>query len=343
MSDTTANLEMPYILPSQAQKHVTHNEALQRLDAVTQLVITDRRSAPPASPAEGSCYAVAASPTGEWSGKAGAIAMRQDGAWLFITPRRGWFAFFLDTQDLQVHTGSAGHGMMPCPVSSGWASMRRRRAGTAWSLPGEASLLTHDGHGHRLTLNKAAPGETASLLFQSNWSGRAELGLAGTDEFGVKISPNGSDWLTALSIGAGGQVRTPLRPYARATRAGGSQSPVSNSLIGFSSLTLANGGVSLGTALPGGGQPLVVPVAGLYLVLLKVEADPAGAFAAAVQVNGTTTIASIRSADGGPPLQSYSASSLALLQAGDSLAIRHTGIATIDNGPDKTELAVVML
>lgn len=343
MSDTTANLEMPYILPSQAQKHVTHNEALQRLDAVTQLVITDRRSAPPASPAEGSCYAVAASPTGEWSGKAGAIAMRQDGAWLFITPRRGWFAFFLDTQDLQVHTGSAWARYDALSGIERLGINATASGGNRLVVAGEASLLTHDGHGHRLTLNKAAPGETASLLFQSNWSGRAELGLAGTDEFGVKISPNGSDWLTALSICAGGRVRTPLRPYARATRAGGSQSPVNNSLIGFSSLTLANGGVSLGTALPGGGQPLVVPVAGLYLVLLKVEADPAGAFAAAVQVNGTTTIASIRSADGGPPLQSYSASSLALLQAGDSLAIRHTGIATIDNGPDKTELAVVML
>ena len=34
MSDATINLEMPYILPSQAQKHVTHNEALQRLAAL---------------------------------------------------------------------------------------------------------------------------------------------------------------------------------------------------------------------------------------------------------------------------------------------------------------------
>lgn len=40
MSETPANLDLPYILPSQAQKHVTHNEALQRLDAVTQLTVT---------------------------------------------------------------------------------------------------------------------------------------------------------------------------------------------------------------------------------------------------------------------------------------------------------------
>ena len=36
MPDTTPNLALPFILPAQAQKHVTHNEALQRLDAERQ-------------------------------------------------------------------------------------------------------------------------------------------------------------------------------------------------------------------------------------------------------------------------------------------------------------------
>ena len=31
MPDITPNLALPFILPSQAQKHVTHNEALQQL------------------------------------------------------------------------------------------------------------------------------------------------------------------------------------------------------------------------------------------------------------------------------------------------------------------------
>ena len=34
MTDTSSNLKLPFILPSQAQKHVTHNEALQILDAL---------------------------------------------------------------------------------------------------------------------------------------------------------------------------------------------------------------------------------------------------------------------------------------------------------------------
>ena len=32
MSDTTTHLGLPYLLAAQAQKHVTHNEALRLLD-----------------------------------------------------------------------------------------------------------------------------------------------------------------------------------------------------------------------------------------------------------------------------------------------------------------------
>ena len=39
MPDTSPNLVLPYLMPSQAQKHVTHNEALQLLDAVVQLTV----------------------------------------------------------------------------------------------------------------------------------------------------------------------------------------------------------------------------------------------------------------------------------------------------------------
>ena len=35
MSDATTHLLLPYILAAQAQKHVTHNEALRILDGVT--------------------------------------------------------------------------------------------------------------------------------------------------------------------------------------------------------------------------------------------------------------------------------------------------------------------
>ena len=41
MSDATTNLLLPYILAAQAQKHVTHNEALRLLDGLVQLSVLD--------------------------------------------------------------------------------------------------------------------------------------------------------------------------------------------------------------------------------------------------------------------------------------------------------------
>jgi len=68
--DQTPNLRLPYIAPSQAQKHVTHNEAIRALDALVQLsVISSTDQVPPAEPAEGDRYIVPSAGTGEWSGK----------------------------------------------------------------------------------------------------------------------------------------------------------------------------------------------------------------------------------------------------------------------------------
>ena len=80
-----------------------------------------------------------------------------------------------------------------------------------------ATLLTHDGAGHQLKVNKAAAGDTASLLFQTGWSGRAEMGLAGNDDFSVKVSADGSAWTTAMQIaGATGNVGIGTTPSSAA-------------------------------------------------------------------------------------------------------------------------------
>jgi hypothetical protein len=59
MTDT-ANLGLPLIDGSQAQKHVTHNEALRILDDVIQISVTDATlTGPPSSPADGERHIVA--------------------------------------------------------------------------------------------------------------------------------------------------------------------------------------------------------------------------------------------------------------------------------------------
>lgn len=90
MSDISTTLSLPYLMPAQAQQHVTHNDALDRLDTVVQLVVqTFNATTPPASPNEGDCYALGQNPNGEWTGNAGMIATFQHGGWVYIGPQNG--------------------------------------------------------------------------------------------------------------------------------------------------------------------------------------------------------------------------------------------------------------
>jgi hypothetical protein len=117
--DATSNLSLPFIIAAQAQKHVTHNEALRALDAVVQLSVLDKDlAAPPGSPAEGTRYIVGPGPTGAWAGRAGGIAAFQDGAWAFYEPQVGWRAWVADEDRLYVWSGSAW-GLLPLACADG--------------------------------------------------------------------------------------------------------------------------------------------------------------------------------------------------------------------------------
>lgn len=233
MSDATQNLGLPLIAANQAQKHVTHNEALTLLDALVQLACRDKDlAAPPASPAEGDRYLVAAAnPTGAWAGLSGQIACFRDGVWVGLAPRPGWFAFVADEAELYTFTGSA------------WTSFRatltilqnlaRLGVGTAadavnrLAVKSEAALFSWDdatpGSGSvRLTLNKQAGPRDAGLVFQTGFSSRALFGTLGADDLALKVSPDGATFSTPLTASAAtgrltlGRVNGPLEVSANA-------------------------------------------------------------------------------------------------------------------------------
>src|SRR4029078_12516528 len=86
----TPRLGLPAIEAAQAQKHVTHNEALILLDALTQLAVESRAlTTPPGTPADGASYIPAANATGAWAGWSGQIALFSGGGWLRIIPVSG--------------------------------------------------------------------------------------------------------------------------------------------------------------------------------------------------------------------------------------------------------------
>ena len=260
-----------------------------------------------------------------------------------MRPKDGWRGWFLAEDKMKVHDGSAWAVYDAIGTPSFLGINTTADSTNRLAVSATATLLTHDGNGHQVKVNKATAGDTASLLFQTGWSGRAEMGLTGSDDFAIKVSPDGSAWSSALSITGQGQVRMPQRPLVRATRGGGVLTPSSGSQTGFSALSISQGGFSLGAAVVGGGNRLIVPVTAPYLVCLGVEANPAGAFSVAVKVNGTMTIASINDNDAASTSYGNCAIGMTFLNAGDWLVLEHTGSTPLDFGYDKTELTVVML
>ncbi|WFE73681.1 DUF2793 domain-containing protein [Roseinatronobacter sp. S2] len=212
LPEISARLAMPYIQPAQAQKHVTHNEALRLLDVVVQLSLVSRAlSVPPLIAQNGSCYLVPAGAGGDWVGQAGQIALRDADMWDFLTPRAGWLAMVLDEDRLLFFDGTLWRvpDIMP-DIIDRLGIQTSADATNRLAVAGDASLFTHDGSDHQMKINKAGGAQTASVLFQSGWSGRAEMGLAGNDDFTIKTSADGTTWLDALRLDAGSGLATGL-------------------------------------------------------------------------------------------------------------------------------------
>ncbi len=108
MSDATPHLGLPLIAASQAQKHVTHNEALGLLDALVQLACRTRTS-PRRRRARGGRPLPRGRrrARGAWAGLAGQVVRYGDGVWTGAVPRAGWLAWLIDEADLYVFDGAA--------------------------------------------------------------------------------------------------------------------------------------------------------------------------------------------------------------------------------------------
>ena len=242
MSEMSVRLDLPYLQPAQAQKHITHNEALERLDLLVQLTVQAfGAQTPPAQPQEGEIWALGPSPTDGWAGQPDMLAAWSGQGWIFVAPQPGWRAAM--EGDLRVWTGSdwarpplqdpqdlAGLG-----VNTGFDTTNRL------SVAAPATLFSHEGTDHRLKINKAGTGDTASLLFQTGWSARAELGTPGSDDFVVKVSPDGTGWVDALGFEA-----TTGRPFGAALM----QSPADPAEGRFPVLRAQGGVFGLGAQTP---------------------------------------------------------------------------------------------
>lgn len=220
----TRRLDLPLLAGAQAQKHVTVNEALARLDALAAPAALSRSlTVAPAGAADGDVYVVAAGASGDWAGEAGNLALRDNGGWVFCLPHAGKRAWVIDEAVEIVHDGvgwvtgqgAAAHGagaalrvsMVDHVVSNGADSV------TAAFIPDKAIVLGVTG---RVIEPLAGPGLTTWRLGTNDSTDRYGSGIGtGLNAFveGLTSAPLAYFGPTALVMSAeagefsGGVVR----------------------------------------------------------------------------------------------------------------------------------------
>lgn len=182
---TTTHLGITLVEQSQAQKEVTVNAALTRIDAVLNNGAKSRTTnTPPGSPAGGDLYIVGSAPTGGWSGQAYQMAYF-DQAWKFIAPGEGMTLWVNDESKLYSYDGTSwvvftggGGGGSP-GGTSGQVQYNNAGAFGGFTVGGDATLNISTG---ALTIaNNAITGAKLGTMTS------AQLATALSDETGTGV------------------------------------------------------------------------------------------------------------------------------------------------------------
>lgn len=194
----TAQFGLPMVMPAQAQKHVTVNEAFARLDAVAQLrVISSSLQWPPESSAEGASYLVPSGASGEWQDKAGQIAVWSNGGWIYLEPKVGWRAW---DESVAGHTMYDGTGWLADAVV-----VAPLGAALLWKVcefdhrifPGLSNVTTVEIPGHAQVL-----GVTGRVVESITGPGLIgwRVGVSGaTDRYGTGLGVEKNSYLVGMS------------------------------------------------------------------------------------------------------------------------------------------------
>ena len=209
--DATDRLGLPYLAAGQLQKHITVNEALTRLDVLVQCRVASRAAeAPPAEAEGGELHIVAeGATTGDWAGfAAGDLVRAEPGGWARESAPDGLVVLVADEGCVLIRHGGAwrllgerlgevqGLARLGLNTEADAANpLAARLAKALFTAPGGS-----DGGDLRLVLNKEGASDVASLVFQSGWEGRAEIGLVGDDDLVLKVADDAGIWREALRV-----------------------------------------------------------------------------------------------------------------------------------------------
>jgi hypothetical protein len=202
----TRRFGAPLLEAGQAQKHVTVNEALTRMDALAGGVVLSRTLAvPPTEPGDGDLFIPATGAGGQWAGRDGMLALWDNGGWLFAPPVAGRRLWVEDEAIEIAHTGTTwavrdagvrnGAGMRLEVVTLDHQLTAGASSLTAPIIPEKASVVAVTG---RVLQELTGAGVTA-------WS----LGVAGAS------ARYGSGYGLAAGSFAHGMTSQPLAYFAR--------------------------------------------------------------------------------------------------------------------------------
>ena len=211
--DNTPNLNLSLLANKQALRSTFHDDALKDLDTLVMLSAIDRDlSSPPASPSDGDRYIVKAPGSGDPAWVDDNVVVYIDGGWTSYAPQVGWTCWVADEQLLLAWSGAAWEPAFDASTIAELQNLSLLGVGTAADATNPlsaklnnalwvAKTVAEGGDGTlRYKLSKESAAATLSFLFQDNFSGRAEIGLTGDDDFHFKTSADGSSWTDALVL-----------------------------------------------------------------------------------------------------------------------------------------------
>lgn len=98
---------LPFLATGQAQKEVTHNEAIAAIDRVLHLAVISRDALePPPTASPGDTYIIGADPIGVWAGNPAKVASFDGLGWTITAARIGCVAWVIEEGQFAAFTGS---------------------------------------------------------------------------------------------------------------------------------------------------------------------------------------------------------------------------------------------
>lgn len=206
----TPRFALPLVAPAQAQKHVTVNEALARVDLLSQLSLSSVSTAtPPATAVDGAAYFVPDAATDAWAGQDGLLALHIGGGWVFSPPQIGMRGWIEDEARLVLWSGSAWEGV-GLPRSTSGSGLELKCVEIDHSIGTGAASTTIDLIPEG-ALVFAVTGRVVSAI--TGGAASFELGIAGVsaDRYGSGIGVGAGSWLRGVtSSPVGYYADTPL-------------------------------------------------------------------------------------------------------------------------------------